>query len=198
MVAGLLRILVVGDNPLARAGLVAMLDGQEGCEVVGQMDTTHPDQFELFTPDVVVWDGGWDTALDTSYPIAALVADEVTAQLVWASGARGILPLTIESEALALALQTIAQGLLVIDPQFVESLLPTLESTPELVEDLTPREREVVQLLAEGLSNKAMAVQLGISEHTIKFHVTAIMGKLNAQSRTEAAIRAARLGLISL
>lgn len=198
MVAGLLRILVVGDNPLARAGLVAMLDGQVGCDVVGQMDTTHPDQFELFAPDVVVWDGGWDTALDTNYPIAALVSDEATAQLVWTSGARGILPLTIEAEALALALQTIAQGLLVIDSQFVDSLLPTLESTAELVEDLTPREREVVQLLAEGLSNKAMAVQLGISEHTIKFHVTAIMGKLNAQSRTEAAIRAARLGLISL
>jgi len=63
---------------------------------------------------------------------------------------------------------------------------------------LTPREQEVLQLLAEGLPNKAIASQLSISEHTVKFHVNAIMGKLGAQSRTEAVTRATRAGLILL
>ena len=67
-----------------------------------------------------------------------------------------------------------------------------------LFDDLTPREKEVLQLVAEGLTNKAIAQQLAISEHTVKFHVNAIMGKMNAQSRTEAVVRATRLGLISL
>jgi len=69
---------------------------------------------------------------------------------------------------------------------------------PTPVEELTPRERHVLQLLAEGLPNKAIADRLGISEHTVKFHVSAIMSKLGAQSRTEAVTRAARLGLIIL
>ena len=66
------------------------------------------------------------------------------------------------------------------------------------MEDLTPREREVLRLLAEGLPNKAIARQLGISEHTVKFHVNAILGKLAVASRTEAVVRATRLGLIPL
>ena len=61
------------------------------------------------------------------------------------------------------------------------------------LEDLTPREDEVLQLLAQGMTNKAIAHQLGITDHTVKFHVNAIMTKLNAQSRTDAVIRATRV-----
>jgi DNA-binding CsgD family transcriptional regulator len=67
-----------------------------------------------------------------------------------------------------------------------------------LAEPLTAREHEVVQLLAQGLSNKAVGERLGISEHTAKFHVNAILTKLDAQTRTDAVVRAARLGLILL
>ncbi|MBI1880571.1 MAG: response regulator transcription factor, partial [Chloroflexi bacterium] len=63
---------------------------------------------------------------------------------------------------------------------------------------LTPRELEVLQLLAEGLPNKAIARRLDISDHTVKFHVNAILSKLSAQSRTDAVVRATRLGLILL
>ena len=78
-------------------------------------------------------------------------------------------------------------------------MLPQAQADPTpLVEQLTAREREVLQHLAEGLSNKAIALRLGISEHTIKFHVNAIMSKLGAQSRTEAVVRATQLGLIML
>ena len=71
-------------------------------------------------------------------------------------------------------------------------------SPPRPARALTPREREVLQLLAEGLANKAIAQRLAISEHTVKFHVNAIMSKLGAQSRTAAVVQATRLGLIML
>ncbi len=93
------------------------------------------------------------------------------------------------------------RSLVVLDGSFAGDLL--LSAQPEAsgdrpVEDLTPRELEVLQLLAEGLANKAIAQRLGVSDHTIKFHVNAILGKLGAQSRTEAVVRATRLGLIVL
>lgn len=76
---------------------------------------------------------------------------------------------------------------------------PTQETSDSaLVEALTPREREVLELLAEGLSNKDIGRALGISEHTAKFHVNALLGKLDAQTRTEAVVRALRLGLLHL
>jgi two-component system nitrate/nitrite response regulator NarL len=79
------------------------------------------------------------------------------------------------------------------------AVLAVPEPLPGLpVEDLTPRELEVLQLLAEGLPNKAIGLRLSISEHTVKFHVNAILGKLGAQSRTDAVVRATRLGLIIL
>ena len=71
-----------------------------------------------------------------------------------------------------------------------------LSATP--LEELTPRELQVLQRIAEGDSNKEIAHRLGISEHTVKFHVNSILAKLNAQSRTEAVVRATRLGLIFL
>ncbi len=69
---------------------------------------------------------------------------------------------------------------------------------PALIEELTPRELEVLRLLAEGLPNKTIAQRLDISEHTVKFHVNALLGKLGVASRTEAVVRATRLGLVFL
>jgi DNA-binding NarL/FixJ family response regulator len=86
-----------------------------------------------------------------------------------------------------------------MDPDLAFPFLPApLEDDDELTEELTPRETEVLQLLAEGLTNKAIADRLGISRHTVKFHVNAILTKLNAQSRTEAVVRATRSGLLAL
>jgi DNA-binding NarL/FixJ family response regulator len=97
------------------------------------------------------------------------------------------------------AVMAVAEGLVTVDPAFDESLRPARElpSLP-LVEELTPRELEVLQVLARGLSNKAIGYHLDISEHTVKFHVNAIMSKLGAQSRTEAAVRATQMGLVIL
>jgi two-component system nitrate/nitrite response regulator NarL len=94
-------------------------------------------------------------------------------------------------------LQAVARGLAVVDRSFVATLARGIPATGPS-EGLTGREREVLALLVEGLSNKAIAQRLEISEHTAKFHVNAIMQKLGVQRRVEAVVRAARLGMIDL
>jgi DNA-binding NarL/FixJ family response regulator len=206
-----LHVLVVADDALARAGLAALLAAQDECAVSGEVpgDADLELALEVYAPDVVVWDLGWDPAPalerlaeleGADPPLVALLPEETLVGAAWAAGARGILPREVAVERLVAALRAVVQGLIVLDPTLAEALqLPQGDLTSEsLIEELTPRELEVVQLLAEGLSNKAIAYQLDISEHTVKFHVNAIMGKLGAQSRTEAAVRATRMGLILL
>ena len=109
------------------------------------------------------------------------------------------MPRTASAVRLEATIHAVAQGLAVIEPELLADVWPAgppVES--DLAEELTPRELEVLQLLAEGLANKAIAQRLTISEHTVKFHVNAIMSKLGAQSRTAAVVRATRLGLIML
>jgi DNA-binding NarL/FixJ family response regulator len=128
----------------------------------------------------------------------ALLPDGTHAANVWTNGARGLLLRDVSVGPLLATLLAVTHGLLVLDPALATGVLPTRDRTSEsLIEELTPREVEVLQLLADGLTNKAIAHQLGISEHT-KFHVNAILGKLGGQSRTEAVVRATRLGLILL
>ena len=88
---------------------------------------------------------------------------------------------------------------MVLDESFATLLLRDAPVPPEeLAEPLTPRELEVLQLLSQGLPNKRIAQRLAISEHTVKFHVNAILGKLGVQSRGEAMVQAVRLGLVAL
>lgn len=203
-------VLIVSDDPLARAGLAALLADQPGCTVVGQVagGAELPDEITIYQPDAILWDLGWEptsplerlTDLDqVVIPIVALLTDETQAAEVWAAGSRGLLPRETDVESLVAALRAVAQGLVVVDPVLAADVLPTPDPPPEpLVEALTRRELQVLQLLAEGFSNKAIAHRLDISQHTVKFHVNAILGKLGARSRTEAVVRATRLGLIIL
>jgi two-component system, NarL family, response regulator YdfI len=118
------------------------------------------------------------------------------------AGIRGILPVDLTASQLTAALQTVAQDLIVLHPveAQVRNNNAALGETEiaELVEPLTAREREVLQMLAQGRGNKQIAVRLNISEHTVKFHVASILGKLGASSRTEAVSLALRRGLILL
>jgi two-component system nitrate/nitrite response regulator NarL len=206
-----LHILIVADDPLARAGLATLVADLPNCTVVGQTagDTDLLNLLDIHDPDVVVWDLGWNptsTAMASladlkadEFPVVALLPDESHATDAWLAGARGLLPRDVSADKLATALTAAAQGLATIEPEMVTALLPDTPVEPAaLVEELTTRELEVLQLLAEGLPNKSIARQLDISEHTVKFHVNAIMSKLGAQSRTEAVVRATRLGLILL
>lgn len=205
-----LRLLIIAAEPLARAGLAALLSQQPQLSVVGQVgpETELTAQLAAYQPDVVLWDLGWNPAplLDalTEFseigpPLLTLAADEAAANAIWASGVRGLLRRDATGEMLGAALTALAHGLMVIDPTFAAAWLhPPAPSTERLLEPLTPRERQVLQALAAGLANKQIARQLEISEHTVKFHINAILSKLGAQSRTEAVVRATRAGLILL
>lgn len=204
------RVLVVADDPLARAGLATLLAAQPGCAVVGQTEsaTGLGDALSVFRPDVVVWDLGWDAdrmlerladLRDLDVPVVALAPDEAAASRAWASGARGILMRNASAEALAASLAAVARGVAVLDPGLASALITPVPSLgANEASGLTPREGDVLRLLAEGLPNKAIAQRLTITEHTVKFHVNAILGKLGAQSRTEAVVLATRRGLIPL
>ena len=205
-----IRVLVVADDPLARAGLATLLSDQPGCVIAGQSSggANLSVEHEAYRPDAVVWDLGWapSVALEpltdlaaSGPPVVALLAGDTRAVDAWVAGARGILLRTTEIQTLVAALSAVVQGLTVLDPRLAGDVLPAKDRAPSaLVEELTQRELEVLRLLAEGLPNKSIAQRLGISEHTVKFHVNAILGKLDAQSRTEAVTRATRLGLILL
>lgn len=203
-------VLIIADDPLARTGVATLLADQPGYLVVGQAsaDTNLAELLETYQPDIAVWDLGWEPkpSLDgvaelrnAGLSIVALVPDEASAAGALNAGAHGLLLREAESESLLAALHAVKQGLLVVDPT-LGTIRPLVSEpgTASLLEELTPRELEVLHLLAEGLTNKAIAERLKISEHTAKFHVNAILGKLDAQTRTEAVARAARLGLILL
>jgi two-component system nitrate/nitrite response regulator NarL len=206
---GELRVLIVANDPLARTGLASLLANQPGLTVVGQVagDSDLHQALDVYRPDVVLWDMlSPATAVerlvdfrDEGRPVVALIPEEVAAADVWGAGARGVLLREASPDSMAAALWSAAEGLAVFDPAFVPPFNASrTQSSDRLAEELTPREREVLESLAQGHSNKEIARQLGISEHTVKFHVNSILGKLNVQSRTEAVVRATRLGLVLL
>jgi DNA-binding NarL/FixJ family response regulator len=213
-----LRILVLAGDPLARAGLAALLSQEPGCQVVGQApaDADLAAELAAARPDVLVWDLGWAPAAalerlaelgapPNAPPLLVLLpADDTvasTASQAWRAGARGLLDRNTAPTAIVAAARGLALGLTVLEQDLADKLLLPLgleQSVPALIESLTSREDQVLQLMAEGLTNRAIALRLGISEHTVKFHVNAILGKLAAQSRADAVMRATRLGLILL
>ncbi len=196
------RLLLVGEDALARAGLRALADAA-GAVVVAEAEpgevAAEP------TADAAVWELG--SSVESLDALRDLAAKLPTLVVLWspeqardalAAGARGLLLREELAERLASAVAGVADGLLVLDPALAETVLRPAPSGAALVEALTPRESEVLALLVDGLSNRAIAGRLGISEHTAKFHVNSILGKLGAQSRGEAVAQAARLGLVTL
>jgi DNA-binding NarL/FixJ family response regulator len=137
-------------------------------------------------------------SISRALPVLALASDASAAADALAAGARAVLPREVPKARLVAALRAAVEGLLVADASWSGALLRQRRVREPASEPLTPRELEVLQLLSDGLSNKAIADRLGISEHTAKFHVNAILGKLGAQGRTDAVVRGARLGLVVL
>jgi DNA-binding NarL/FixJ family response regulator len=166
-------------------------------------------------PDAIVLEAALltDTHLETlavlqqEVAIALLVAptESYSATTLLPLGVKAILPIDVTADELILTVEAISVGLIVLHPDVSDALLHELPSSsgselpPDLVDTpLTPRELELLQLLATGLGNKAIARQMNISEHTVKFHISSIFCKLNASSRTEAVMLGMRLGLIFL
>jgi two-component system, NarL family, nitrate/nitrite response regulator NarL len=197
-----IRVAVIAEDPLARAGLVALVSRRDDLSVVGQ-GPAHDAMRLARVADVVLWDAASGVAgLHVEDHGAArflvLAADERQAAEALAEGARGALPRDVSADRLAMALSAVHEGLLVVDDSFSEAFLVRPGPAAQLADPLTSRELQVLALLSEGLSNKAIASRLGISESTAKFHVAAILGKLGVGSRAEAIVQAVRRGLVIL
>jgi DNA-binding NarL/FixJ family response regulator len=198
-----LRVAVQGELALVEA----LSAGTEQL-ILSPVETNLEISARVTQADVLVVDvaNGGPGALEAirtlqlKRPLLALVRADQTAE-VMAAGAAGALLRTSSSKAIGAAIHALHAGLAVFDRSLVGQLAPEVHhvrATPTAGETLTPREREVLTLLADGLSNKEIAVKLLISEHTAKFHVNSILQKMSAQKRVEAVVRAARLGIIDL
>jgi DNA-binding NarL/FixJ family response regulator len=201
-----LRILVNGSETLTenlslRPDLATVSRAEASLEVAAR----------VARPDVIVVDAGVSPAfayeairtLTVETPVLALTATDDVLPAI-AAGASGALHRESPGDLVLAAAAALHSGLAVFDRSFVSRLVPTAPATAAATaiegekEELTPREQEVLALLAEGLSNKEIASRLDISDHTAKFHVNSILQKMGAQKRVEAVVRAARLGIIDL
>ncbi len=142
---------------------------------------------------------------ETAFVVLVDGSDEEGSLDALYAGARAILPRSAECNEIVVAIEAVTNGLAVLPRELLPTLLNGASAAEELPDGndevrarLTPRELEVLAAMADGVSNKAIARRLGISFHTAKFHVAAILVKLNADSRTEAVTRAAQLGLVML
>ncbi len=211
----MIRVGIAASSAIVRAGLETLLRSGPAIEVLPEaVDLSSPaGQAAGMQADVVVvYLENHEEELPLPPPSAShspaviLLADEP--HPTWASealrsGVRAVLPRELTAAEMVAAVQAAAAGLVVLHPQDLDPLLsPAAPSNRDLgdpaTQSLTPREIEVLRMLAEGHGNKTIAWRLGISEHTVKFHVAAIMGKLHAGSRTEAVTLGVRRGLILL
>jgi DNA-binding NarL/FixJ family response regulator len=145
-----------------------------------------------------------EPSVDVEAPaVVALVGETTDPMPLLAVGVRGIVSRDVDAGRLRAALLAAQLGLSVLDEDPADAIVaawspPLDNSAPRSRDRLTPREREVLELLADGLSNRAIAVRLGISAHTVKFHVDALLDKLAARSRTQVVVKAVREGLLAL
>lgn len=202
--ADAVRVVIAASDPLARAGLSSILGTLDDVAVVEEMplDDQLARRLRVLAPDVVVCDGDTTAlapALAREIAMLVLLNDETTAHEALAAGARGVLARSATAARLQAAIRAVREGLIVLDAESMSSAASqSFREVEPMPEPFTARETEVVQLLAAGLTNKEIAQRLGITEHTVKFHVNAILGKLGATTRTEAVVQAARLGVVTL
>jgi NarL family two-component system response regulator YdfI len=193
----MIPVHIVASSAVVRAGLEALVVSSgtlsiaagEGVAEVLLAAPTH------LTEDQI-------TSLSAYALPVVVLADLPEAPLLAAafrSNIRGVLSPEASPEEIVAAITSAAAGLVTLQPAALELLAQGSRPASEALDDpLTPRELEVLAMLAEGMSNKILAYRLGISEHTVKFHVTSILSKLQAGSRTDAVMQGIRRGLIMM
>ncbi len=208
----MIRVLQVDDHAVVREGLRAFLELQDGIEVVGEAGDGREGvaAAERLRPDVILMDlvmprldgVGAMRELRERLPAVRVIvltsfADDDNLLPAVQAGAAGYLLKNAEPQELARAIRAAHAGKALLDPHVAERLLASLartagETTPD---ELTPREHQVLELIARGFSNKRIARELGIAEKTVKTHVGHVLAKLGVTDRTQAALHAVRAGL---
>jgi NarL family two-component system response regulator LiaR len=208
-----IRIVIADDHVLVRQGIRAFMETHEDLSIVGEAEDAagaialcaeHQPQVALV--DLVMPGGGVEAtrairAASAQTQVVLLTSFEDTQQIVAAvqAGALSCLLKDIDADALADTLRKAARGEAVLHPRVAAKLMDTLrrggEPGTEALQSLSQREREVLTLMAEGLSNLQIAERLGIGEKTVKTHVSNVLSKLNVNDRTQAAVYAWKSGL---
>ena len=213
----MIRVIIADDHHLVREGICRLLEGQDDIEVIGEAATGREaiELVEAHQPEVVIMDiamprmdGGQASEqilsldLPTQIVVLSMHSDPVLAQQLLRQGAKGYLLKDSLAEELPLAIRAASQGKTYLSPAISSSVLTKLmdsrleEATGDLGELLTPREREVLQLVAEGFTNKAIAEELIISVKTVEKHRANVMSKLDASDLPTLIRKALRHGLI--
>lgn len=209
----MISLVICSPVPALRAGLRALLSGDGDITVVDA--AAHlPDVLPPEVSLIVATSGALDLidhSLDEDLSVLLVTAgvpdDQRDARVLPGLPLRawGILSSDATADALRAAVRALDEGLVVVSPAVQHLLLPVEPANgvadgdeDGVIERLTDRESEVLRLLAEGLTNKEIALNLRISEHTVKFHVSSIYGKLGASNRTEAVRKGARKGWVPL
>jgi len=215
-----IRVLVASASAVGRKGLESLVSASESLEVVGtsigpgalarDTDDFHPDvvvlqtalPYERVAAELAEIDDRAEGGKRPAFVILAEGPQAVDLGRVFNAGIAAVLPPEATATEIIAAIEGAAAGLFVLHPDFVDALsgssVPPAApaATPEVA--LSPREVEVLNLMAQGLGNKEIAARLGISEHTVKFHVASIFNKLDASGRTEAVTLGIRAGLVLL
>lgn len=197
----MIRLLIAAPSAVVRAGFEALAASNPAIELAG----SFPDlsSVEALRPDVILaalpLEELAPPAEGLAPPIVLLPGESPPAWTrdILRLGVRALLSRNASAAEVLAAVEAAASGLAVLDPSMLDSLLPAAASPVSADSPvLTPRELEVLRMMAEGAANKTIAWKLNISEHTAKFHVGSILGKLNAASRAEAVAIGIRKGLI--
>ncbi|HEX6457546.1 MAG TPA: response regulator transcription factor [Thermoleophilaceae bacterium] len=212
--ADAIRVMLVDDHAVVREGLRTFLELQDGIEVVGEAEDGRQalGEAERLRPDVILMDlvmpeldgVGAMRELRRRLPATRVIVltsfaeDERLLPAIQA-GAAGYLLKNVRPKELARAVRAAHAGEALIDPLVAARLVEAIAQPPgeEPRDELTPREREVLELIGRGMSNKRIALELGVSEKTVKTHVGHLLAKLGVADRTQAAMHAVRAGLLS-
>jgi NarL family two-component system response regulator LiaR len=196
-----IQVLLVDDHRMVREGLAVFLQVSDEFALAGQAEdgAEAVELCERLRPDVVLMDlkmphmdGATATRLITErYPETKVIAltsfqEEGLVQSALQAGAIGYLLKNVTAESLGDAIRSAVAGRPTLAPEAAQDLVRSATREPSPGADLTPRERDVLRLMAQGLNNKEIARDLVVSSSTVKFHVSRILGKLAATSRTEA------------
>lgn len=208
-----IRVLLVDDHNVVRSGLGAFLHAFDDLELVGEASSGREAirKVESLEPDVILMDlkmpemDGAETTERIKEKFSEIEVIALTSfkekdlvKRALEAGAIGYLLKNVSADELADAIQKAYRGEPTLAPEAAQALIESTRTPKTQIEELTPRETEVLQLLGEGLTNPKIGEKLVISNSTVKFHVSSILGKLNVSSRTEAVAYALKHNLIEM